>query len=311
MSYVQNPLVMWLLSHSYGQGGTVAVPSVDPSAGSMPRGEFPPGIQDVLNYLSARYTSWSSAAQGDVDWCFLVGGPGNGKSEALRTLATMLGVTLPARSSGQAVSRVVPAMWPAITQGLPSGLNVAFINDASIPRQGNTSAQQSGSLFLDVVDALDPLSSGGTPIGLFANVNRGILVEEASALDTASGPPLTPMGIYAREAIRWLAVPPATAGATSVHLETVVPIAPDSPQYGQFRLRLTQSGASRDVVVHVVFLDVLSLLEPRPGAGGPVVDFTINPPRVAGGEVLLDGGSGTVGGQLFDIRADSGGADLV
>ncbi len=40
MSYAQNPLVSWLLSHSYGQGGTVAVPAVDTGSVGMPRGQY-------------------------------------------------------------------------------------------------------------------------------------------------------------------------------------------------------------------------------------------------------------------------------
>lgn len=80
MSYVRNPLVSWLLSHAYGQGGTVAVPSSDPvsQASVAPMGEFPPGIGPMLDYLVSRYSAWGATST-EVDWCFLVGGPGNGK----------------------------------------------------------------------------------------------------------------------------------------------------------------------------------------------------------------------------------------
>src|SRR5579862_3063156 len=86
MSFVTNPLVSWLLSHAYGQGGTVAVPSPAAATFQMPKGEFPAGIDEVLAYLSSQYASWAAETR-TLHWCFLVGGPGNGKSEALRTLA--------------------------------------------------------------------------------------------------------------------------------------------------------------------------------------------------------------------------------
>src|SRR5262245_55624284 len=95
-TYVINALVQWLLSHAYGQGGTVAVPTTS-GPSPVPLGGFPPGIDDVLNRVSARHTAWTVSEE-QVDWCFLVGGPGNGKSEALRSLASRLNVTLPPRT---------------------------------------------------------------------------------------------------------------------------------------------------------------------------------------------------------------------
>jgi len=176
MSYQHNPLVSWLLSHAYGQGGTVAVPSTDTLSASMPRGEFPPGIQDVLDYLASRYSAWSPNGNKEIDWCFLVGGPGNGKSEALRTLATMLGVQLPARNPGQPVPRAVPPDWPASAHSLQSGLDVVFINDASIPRADATHSDEPASLFRDLSDGISRLFASGKPVALFANVNRGIIL---------------------------------------------------------------------------------------------------------------------------------------
>lgn len=274
MSYARNPLVSWLLSHSYGQGGAVAVPSVDASTTVLPRGEFPAGIQDVLDYVRQRYAGWSSSNT-EVDWVFLVGGPGNGKSEALRLLAQLLNLQLPAKVAGQPVPRTVPDGWPNVRQSLPSGLEVAFVNDASIPRPD---APGASSLVLDVQDCLSRMLVDEHPVALFANVNRGILVEEANAV--ASNQPTSVPAQLARLAIRWLASPPV--GIDSIGgIVTTVPINSLAPYYGQFRLSLPVGTNAASIVVHVVFLDTLSLLEPSPGADAHAVDFSNSPPRVA------------------------------
>jgi hypothetical protein len=228
MSFVRNPIVEWLLSHSYGQGGTVAVPSAQSASGAtMPRGQFPPGIADVLEYLTQRYTAWTDALQ-EVDWCFLVGGPGNGKSEALRDLTNRLGIVLPPREPGQAVPRTIPKDWPSSAHSLPSGLEVMLINDASIPRT-DISDTEPGSLFKDLNDALRRVPTGGAPVAVFGNVNRGILVEEASRLPNPN--PNEPTAQLASSIIRWLASPPSSAteqGGFS-DFQTVVVPDPNAP----------------------------------------------------------------------------------
>ena len=276
MAYVQNPLVTWLLMHAYGQGGTVAVPVAHaPSPPTVSLGEFPPGISEMLDHLVPRYLSWNPNSN-EIDWCFLVGGPGNGKSEALRTLASRLGVTLPAAVPGQRVPRVIPIGWPAQSSNLSTGLSVAFVNDASIPRPlpaGATSAL--GSLFLDIADALS-----ATNTALFVNVNRGILIEELGSLyqvDLSAAPPEQQL---AAEVIRWLSTPPREESPQADGIETIIRPGATTPHYGQFKLTLANLGKKIVIAVHVVFLDVLSLLEPRPGESGVSIDFSVSPPGV-------------------------------
>jgi hypothetical protein len=279
VSFARNPMVEWLLSHSYGQGGTVAVPSSQSASGEpMPRGQFPPGITDALDYLANRYTAWSDATK-EVDWCFLVGGPGNGKSEALKDLTSRLGISLPPRALGQAVPRTIPKDWPSNAHRLPSGLDVMLINDASIPRT-DIGDGDPGSLFKDLNDALGRVSGAGPPVAVFGNVNRGILVEEASCLPNPNRNELTEQ--LASSIIRWLASPPAsvTEEARFSDIQTVVVPDPNAPQYGQFRV-LIHGAIDRVVVLHIVFLDALSLLEPTPGGGSPVIDFRQSPPARA------------------------------
>jgi hypothetical protein len=276
---VTNPVVQWLLSHSYGQGGAVAVPSEGPVQGSALRGEFPPGIQDVLNFVTGRYGDPNHQSK-EIDWVFLIGGPGNGKSEAMRDLAHKLDIQLPPRLKGQPVPRALPQEWPQAQHVLPSGLEITFVNDASIPRPD---ALQIGpnSLFLDVKDCLTRIVKTSNSLALFANVNRGILVEEADAILAFS--PTNPIEELAKLAIQWLASPHVTTPTSMLsgaRLTIAVPTKPVSPYYGQIKLELPNTLCPRIVVIHVVFLDTLSLLEPAPGAVR-CVDLSVGPPHVA------------------------------
>ena len=284
MSYASNPLVNWLLSRSYGQGGTVAVPSSAPlvSTGLARRGKFPAGVGDVLERLVDQYSSWPTPAdQGiSVEWCFLVGGPGNGKSEALKELAEVLMIKLPPKVKGAPAQRVVPAGWPSQAETVVPGLEIAFINDASIPHSFPLTNGQRGSLFIDVREGIDRFLKKRMPIVLFGNVNRGILVEEQDAL---RGTIHTTMADeIAEQIILWLANPPFQTNEAQGHseIQTLVPLDPLKPYYAQFMVRLVNRGADHNIVVHVVFLDVLSLLEPTPGIQGKAVNFSSNPPEV-------------------------------
>jgi hypothetical protein len=306
-TYVQNTVVQWLLSHAYGQGGTVAVPSSG-TPGPLLLGAFPPGIDDVLEHVKNRHTAWSVGGA-EIDWCFLVGGPGNGKSEALRSLAARLGIALPPRVTGQPVPRTIPLGWPSSAHALTNGLEIAFVNDASIPRQDvPPDGSTPGSLFHDIADAL-AWTTHGKPTSLFVNVNRGILVEERGGLRTVADWAVEPAHRrLARSMIEWLAAP----SASSDGLDNILRPSPERPHYGQFTLPLaTKGGELVTVCVRVVFLDMLSLLEPKPGAGTPVVNFAGSPPEVAqyqtlGRLVSLDvTRDNTVAGSLVTMFADA------
>jgi len=279
-TYARNRLVAWLLDRAYGQRGTVAVPTTGAPSDFL-LGKFPPGIEDVLERVFARHDCWTAAGN-EVDWCFLVGGPGNGKSEALRYIASRLGVTLPPRTPRQPAPRTIPDGpdgWPTRAHPLANGLGIAFINDASIPRPSvPADGSTPGSLFHDVADAL-ARTARGEFTSLFANVNRGILVEERGGLRAvADWATETESRRLAAGLIHWL----ASQGDTGDGPVTVINPTSMRPQYGQFKLSLaTAAGLTVTVFVHVVFLDVLSLLEPTPGSGGPVVSFESDPPEVA------------------------------
>jgi hypothetical protein len=287
MIYSANPQVEWLLSRAYGQGGTVALPGSKSSSTLGLRGNFPPGVQDVLNRLADQYIDWPSTSpkRVDVEWCFLVGGPGNGKTEALGSLAELLDVELPRRIRGQPAPRTVPSEWPASAVPIPTvpGIEIVFINDASIPRQDALGQGVPGSLFLDLVDGMKWLLKGDTTVVLFGNINRGILVEEDAALASDHPSLVGNAEKLAQQVIRWLLDPPrkSTQGGPR-DLETIIPVNSRKPYYGQFRIPLSQLSAAHDITVHVVFLDALSLLEPLPGGGvSKAIDFSTMPPMIA------------------------------
>lgn len=282
-------MVEYLLRHSYGQGGTVSVPTREASAATSRTtrvtGRFAAGVHDVLHRLVDVYAAWTpSPDQTVLEWCFLVGGPGNGKSEALRALAGALRVELPIGAPGQAVPRSVPVSWPSTGATVVPGLEIAFVNDASVPRRDAHGPRRTGSLFLDVRDGLEALLGGGRALVVFANVNRGILVEECKAIEVHGGRAVPE--IASAEIIKWLADPRAPAHSSSVRIEVTVPVTSTSPFYGQLRVSVQEHGSRHDIIVHAVFLDTLSLLEPTPGPNGRSIDFGTSPPTPAPYEPL-------------------------
>lgn len=253
-----NETVRWLLQRARGQGGVVAVPD-EATSEFNPEGDFPPGVQGVLNHLIDGLGGWSGT-ENSVDWAFLVGGPGNGKSEALRTLASALEVKLPTREPGAPTERSVPDSWPVKGAEIGTGVEVAFINDASVPREDDDPDIGLGSLYKDIRDGLKRLVNG-QPLSLFGNINRGILIEEQ---DRLSGSEDSLPKLIA-SIIRWLNDPWRAQAAHGY--EIVRPVKARSPYYGCIRLEVEEW----KVKVHAVFLDTLSLLEPSPGQDSPSV----------------------------------------
>ena len=279
MSYVTNPLVARLLFHSYGQGGTVAVPVATPAAQqTVPMGEFPPGIGEMLDYLVTRHSSW---VNGNSENRLVLSGRGAREWQVRGPPVTCIATRGRASAKGFRPAhgaRTIPETWPSVRNNLPTGLSVAFVNDASIPRLMTAGTPpQTGSLVLDIVDALEEVARG-VPTALFVNVNRGILVEELGRLRLANSTSLTPGQRAAAGIIRWLSSGPQSSSAIG-RIETVVAPGAATPHYGQFALTLAPV-ASMKIIVHVVFLDVVSLLEPRPGMGR-AINFATAPPSVA------------------------------
>ena len=194
--------------------------------------------------------------------------------------------SLPPKVPGEPALRSIPADWPESTCQVVPGPEIVFINDASIPRPGNASSKQPDSLRLDIIDGISRFLGEKTPLILFVNVNRGILVEEQAALQNVPSLAQSRVTDLAKAVIDWL-VDPASSTALpssgSDNRDVQILVTPEGvqPYYGQLRIPLVNQGAKYNIVVHAVFLDVLSLLEPTPGVPGPAVDFSSDPVKIA------------------------------
>ncbi|WP_203070550.1 hypothetical protein [Falsiroseomonas ponticola] len=183
------------------------------------------------------------------------------------------------------------------------------MNDASVPRQDAYGDRRTGSLFLDLRDGVHHLFKPGPALVVFANVNRGILVEECRVLDNLTR--AEPATQAAAAIIRWLADPRAAPGESLVPVQTTVPLTAASPYYGQLAISVTDQGVTHDIIVHAVFLDTLSLLEPTPGHDGRSVNFSVLPaipaPYEPLGGLSDDAGSrsGTIAGGITGQLADA------
>ncbi len=279
MAYCKSQLVQDLVSLGYGQKGTVAIPgsAVPPAIG---QGKYPSGVSDVLNHLINEYSKWGTGAadQERVEWLFLVGGPGNGKSQALTTFAGALALPLQVITENQQAPRAVPPTWPKNGFPICGKLEAIFINDASISRLGAASGA-GGSLFQDIRDICLKLANKN-PAVIFANVNRGILIEECHSLPAASS---NIADTVARETIFWLVEPKVGSASTGSLKEITFAPGARSPYYGQLRFKAAATKYPYDIIVHAVFLDTLSLLEPTPllDTNGLTIDLSKEPPDVA------------------------------
>jgi hypothetical protein len=239
---IASGIVVELLRQAYGQAAAVSVPSSGDGNGIL--GRFPAGLDDVIAYIDALASSTPEL----VDWFFLVGAPGNGKSRAVHELARKLGIELPPSSPEKPTSRTFPEAW--LSGAYPLGDHqIVFINDASIDRPA---AMGGGGLGIDIVETLEALENGRRVV-LFANVNRGVLVDELArggAVDE---------GLHAQagEIVRFLAGTAQTDGRSV------------SPFYRTSTYK-TGGLAAR---VHAISLDILSLLEPSPGVAGATLQI--------------------------------------
>ena len=217
------------------------------------RGRFPAGVQDVLNRLVDVYAGWSPSTNGvPLEWCVL-----SRWSRKWKVRGAVAISRVPCRSSCRSEIVASPCRgrsllsWPSQGAVVVPGLEIAFVNDASVPRQDAHGDRGTGSLFLDLRDGIRQLFSDGPALVMFANVNRGILIEERRALATAvteDAPQEASAAI-----IQWLADPRSnqrrlshsSAGDRSGNLDISILRAASSS-------RLTQLGAAHDIIVHAV-----------------------------------------------------------
>lgn len=211
-----------VLDEIWGKAAGGSDVAVSPDAGKARFDVAPlPGVLEASDWLKGRVVSGSSPGM-----VFLVGGPGNGKSHALDRL-----------TEGLSPINNKPGGLAKRSYKYESGRGrLMVVNDASIPI---------GDDKHPLADDIDRTVRDGESI--FACVNRGVLVEEANALesDTAGS-----------AVVRWLADLPSVGASHRVEKNASGPFLA--------RARLVSQGRTIEIVV--VQVDHCSLLEPRPQA---------------------------------------------
>jgi hypothetical protein len=124
------------------------------------------------------------------------------------------------------------------------------------------------------VDGLQRLDHE-SPVALFGNVNRGILIEEVAASESGLNAKDESSGALAVQILAWLSRPDRKLDADS-GLTVPFKTTPATKYYSQAVFQCRKN----NLVIHALFLDTLSLLEPAPG-GAKSIDFTKSPPAVA------------------------------
>ncbi|WIY26011.1 hypothetical protein [Parasedimentitalea psychrophila] len=232
---------------------------------------------------------------------FLVGGAGNGKSY----LAARVVRDSEARKRG-AVTRFAQRTYMYST---PAGSSLRVVNDATIPADGESRI----ALFDDIRTVIK------TEENLLVCANRGVLVGELRELAALE---LDATGNVAHGLISLL----FELNFDSEKLFEGWRLEPDdivSSDYKSFRMR---APTGREIDVHIVFMDHVSLLEPLPKSSSPDCDQEQPPvasilqdngsykPRNAAFELPLkevaekfleDSGSNWPGGDLDPIRANA------
>ncbi len=218
----------WILERSYGGIGAAASPFSPLTGGDWPIGEYPPMAKEACDALAIECNSGKPNGDRPPYLVFLVGGAGNGKSELARDFLSQIDakrLTPEARFSQRKYEFE-----------LPHGSRLTVVNDATIPPE---EAAEEGPLAREILNAISTRSN------LLACVNRGVLIGEARQC-IASG--------HAQDAIiKWLLSTEAAWQNSEIQAEI--------SDKGHYRFaRLSQEG---DViaVIHVVFMDYLSLLE--------------------------------------------------
>lgn len=149
-----------------------------------PSGPFLPGVIELIVDLAQR-----PHASNGLNIYFLLGGAGNGKSFAARALAKRLGISL---QGGDALAR-------RSYERSVDGADVVIVNDATIANRAEYNEKQSIALAADISEWAQ--RSLEKPVVAFCCVNRGIIVDELRALETAQAG----SSRVAERLLRWIA----------------------------------------------------------------------------------------------------------
>lgn len=202
-----------------------------------PKASLLPGVQELVDDF---VTGIDSAD--DLRLVFLLGGAGNGKSFAARSVAKKLGISV---SSGDALAH-------RIYETTRNGTKIELLNDATIARESDYKSHQDVALACDIQRWWD--ESSNNRITAFCCVNRGIVIDELRSLAGDD------KGIQAfpKAILDWLASPDFDV-IRQVGASARAPMLALGSHYRELRFKL----GDRDVRVSAVSVDAYSLLEPE------------------------------------------------
>jgi len=231
-------IIKYIASRSFGGDESTVVPSDNMGLMEEFEGDSPAGVKDVMTQFLESITSDSET----IEWVFLVGGPGNGKSHQAGKLLNDLGIDIADRGIGGTAER-------NYSSRLSDGTKVKVINDATI--RTNTGLGPN-DLAIDIRESIETINSD--KLYLMANINRGILIEEKHALENNQEWQVE------NEIINCLLGPDINS---LTYLESVYNN-PDAPYFNRYKLVKDGQGLKYDLYINIVYLDKLSLLELTP-----------------------------------------------
>tara|TARA_Y100000294_G_scaffold176593_1_gene199409 strand:+ start:588 stop:2834 length:2247 start_codon:yes stop_codon:yes gene_type:complete len=232
----ERKIIKYIASRSFGGDDSTVVPSVDMGLMDEFEGVYPAGVKDVMEQFVESITSNNET----IEWIFMIGGPGNGKSYQAGRLLNDLGIDIEVKGIGGTAERSYSS----------AEAKVKVINDATI--RTHTGTDSPNDLAIDLRESLETLKND--KLYLMANINRGILIEEKHALE---------------ENKKWLVEYEIINCLLGLEFEDLqflelVHNDTDSAYFNRYKMVKDTQGLKYDLYLNLVYLDKLSLLELTP-----------------------------------------------
>lgn len=173
-----------LRKRAFGGGDVATRPGSEDDAW-WPKGPLLPGVEQLIDDFVA------CTGDDGLNLFFMLGGAGNGKSYAARSLGQRLGV--PAVDSSELAQRIY-----RVANGTAA---IELLNDATIAPLDQYGEEQAVALAADLKRWLKETTQ--SPVAAFCCVNRGIVIDELRALAQSAGD----FEGFPASVLKWLASP--------------------------------------------------------------------------------------------------------
>ena len=227
-----NPTVSKLLEQSIGGEDAICLMGKKESNAFV--SPSPAGVRDAVDGFADALTG---ADTKNVEILFLIGGAGNGKSYELARFLAELDTNLVAVNKSKKLERIF------LDESLSP--NIFIINDATIVEYEN-------DIRHDLIYDLNKLFKAEKRTFLFANINRGVLIEDINHASEES--------VEYSNILEWV--------LADYHSDfpNIKPISSSSKYFKRAEIIVEESGYK--YFLNAVYLDQLSLLEPTPKLQG-------------------------------------------